>query len=48
VSLLATAALFILDLRNQRSSPPNIPFNGLEVMVEPAGSGARVGVRFGF
>ncbi|HEY7686355.1 MAG TPA: hypothetical protein VH833_09660 [Gemmatimonadales bacterium] len=48
VSLLATAALFILDLRNQRGSPPNIPFTELEVMAEPAGSGARVGVRFGF
>lgn len=48
VSLLATAALFILDLRNQRSSPPNIPFNGLEVMAEPEGSGARFGFRVPF
>ena len=48
VSLLTTAALFILDLRNQRRGPPNIPFHGLEVMAEPAGDGARVGVRFTF
>lgn len=48
VSLLATAALFILDLRNQRSSPPNIPFTGLEVMAEPEGSGARFGLRVPF
>lgn len=48
VSLLATAALFILDLRNQRSSPPNIPFNGLEVMAEPEGGGTRLGLRVTF
>lgn len=48
VSLLTTAALFILDLRNQRRGPPNIPFNGLELMAEPEGGGARVGVRFNF
>ncbi len=48
VSLLATAALFILDLRNQRQGPPNIPFHGLEVTAQPAGGGARVGVRVPF
>jgi len=48
VSLLATGALFILDLRNQRRGPPNIPFRGLELTAEPAGSGARVGLRFNF
>jgi hypothetical protein len=48
VSLLTTAALFILDLRNQRRGPPNIPFGGLEVTAEPAGDGARVGVRVPF
>jgi hypothetical protein len=48
VSLLTTAALFILDLRNQRRGPPNIPFHGLEVTAEPEGSGARVGLRLTF
>lgn len=48
VSLLTTAALFIIDLRNQRRGPPNIPFHGLEVTAEPVGGGARVGVRVPF
>jgi len=48
VSLLATAALFILDLRNQRRGPPNIPFNGLELTAEPEGGGARFGLRVPF
>ena len=48
VSLLTTAALFILDLRNQRRGPPNIPFHGLEMTAEPAGSGARLGMRVPF
>ena len=48
VSLLTTAALFILDLRNQRRGPPNIPFHGLELTAEPEGSGARLGIRVPF
>jgi hypothetical protein len=48
VSLLTTAALFILDLRNQRRGPPNIPFHGLEMTAEPAGSGARLRIRVPF
>ena len=50
VSLLASATLFILDLRHREGSPPNIPFGGshLEVTAEPRGDGARVGIRFDF
>ena len=48
VSLLASATLFILDLRNQGDGPPNIPFHGMEVTAEPAGNGVRVGLRMPF
>lgn len=48
VSLLTTAALFILDLRYQRRGPPNIPFNGLELLAQPAGTGAHLGIRVPF
>jgi hypothetical protein len=47
-SLLATAALFILDLRGRTSGPGNIPFSPLEVGVEPATGAARVGLSFSF
>lgn len=45
VSLLASAALFILDLRNHHDGPHNIPLHGLELTAAPTGDGARVGVR---
>ena len=48
ISVLTSAALFILDLRHQSGSPPNIPFHGLRVTAEPAGDGARLGVRLNF
>jgi hypothetical protein len=48
VSLLASAALFILDLRHEPGSPPNIPFHGLQVTASPSGSGARLGIRLPF
>lgn len=48
ISVLTSAALFILDLRHGSGSPPNIPFHGLEVTAEPAGDGARLGVRVPF
>ena len=48
VSLLASAALFIMDLRHQQGNPPNIPFHGMELTAEPARDGARVGVRLPF
>ncbi|HEV8265685.1 MAG TPA: hypothetical protein VGQ06_12125 [Gemmatimonadales bacterium] len=47
-SLLATAALFILDLRPGRDEPDNIPFAPLRVTVEPTRDGAAVGVRIAF
>lgn len=50
VSVLTSAALFILDLRHHGGNPPNIPFNGsrLQVTAEPLGDGARVGLRLAF
>jgi hypothetical protein len=48
VSLLASATLFILDLRHQGGNPPNIPFHGLELTAEPAGGGARLELRVPF
>jgi len=48
VALLASAALFIMDLRHQGGNPPNIPLHGLQMMAEPAGDGARIGVRLPF
>ncbi len=47
-SLLATAALFILDLRGRTSGPGNIPFSPLRVTVQPTSDGAAVGVRVSF
>ena len=47
VSLLATAALFILDLR-QRDGPENIPFSPLRVTMGPMGDGAVVEMRIAF
>jgi hypothetical protein len=48
LSLLASAALFILDLRHEHSPPPNIPFHGMEVSAEPSASGARLRVALPF
>ncbi|MBI1967125.1 MAG: hypothetical protein HYS40_03970 [Gemmatimonadetes bacterium] len=48
LSLLATAAMFIADLRHEKNGPENIPFAPLEVTASPAGDGARVGLRFTF
>ncbi len=48
VALLASAALFILDLRHQGGNAPNIPLHGLELSAEPNGDGARVGMRVRF
>jgi hypothetical protein len=48
ISMLTSAALFILDLRHGSGNPPNIPFHGLEVTAEPVGDGARLGVRVPF
>jgi hypothetical protein len=48
VSMLTSAALFILDLRHENGNPPSIPFHGLRVTAEPAGDGARFGVRLPF
>lgn len=45
VALLASAALFILDLGNEHRGPPNIPFHGLRLTARPAGRGAQVQVR---
>ena len=47
ISVLTSAALFILDLRHQ-SGPPNIPFHGLKVTAEPTGGGARLGLQVPF
>ena len=47
-SLLATAALFILDLHPGRQGPDNIPFVPLRVTAEPTGEGARVGFQLRF
>jgi hypothetical protein len=48
VSVLTSAALFILDLRHQSGGPPNIPFHGLKVTAEPVGDGARLGLQVPF
>lgn len=48
VALLASAALFIIDLRHQGGNPPNIPFHGLEVSAQPLSGGARVELRLPF
>jgi hypothetical protein len=48
VTLLASAALFLADLRHQAGEPGNIPFRGAKLTVEPDGDGARVGVRVRF
>jgi len=45
LSLLASAGLFLADLQHHVNGPDNIPYHGLEVTVEPGGTGARVGVR---
>ncbi len=45
VSLLASAGLFLADLRHGGGGPENIPFRGAKLTVEPSGGGARVGMR---
>jgi hypothetical protein len=47
-SLLVTAALFILDLRERSNGPGNIPFAPLEVGVDRATGAGHVGFRFSF
>lgn len=47
-SLLATAALFILDLHPGREGPDNIPFAPLRVTAEPTRDGAAVGLQLRF
>ena len=47
LSLLATATLFILDLRGGKDGPDNIPFHG-RVTVEPTTDGVRAGLRLPF
>ena len=46
-SLLATAALFLLD-RRPGNGPENIPFSPVRVTVEPTGDGAVAGMRIAF
>jgi len=47
ISLLATAALFIMDLRRQ-DGPENIPFSPLRVSLSPMADGAAVEMRVAF
>lgn len=47
-SLLATVALFVLDLHPGREGPDNIPFSPLRVTLEPTGNGAAVGLQLRF
>jgi hypothetical protein len=42
LSLVATAALFLDDLRHRAGGPDNIPYHPLRLAVEPAGTGARL------
>jgi hypothetical protein len=48
VSLLATAALFLLDLHPGKTGPDNIPFSPLRVTAEPTSDGARLGLELRF
>jgi hypothetical protein len=48
LSLLATATLFILDLRSGKDGPDNIPFSPFRVTIEPTVDGATVGMRVAF
>lgn len=47
-SLVATAALFILDLHPGRDEPDNIPFAPIRVTVEPTRDGAALALRLRF
>jgi len=47
-SLLATAALFLADLRQHASGPENKPFSPLEVSGDLRTGGVRVGLRLTF
>ncbi len=44
VSLLASAGLFLADLRHRSNDPGNIPFRGAKLTVEPGRDATRVGV----
>jgi len=48
VSLLASAGLFLADLRHRSNDPGNIPFRGVKLTVEPGRDATRVGVRVRF
>ena len=48
LSLLATAALFILDLHPGRDEPDNIPFSPMRVSLSPTRDGASVEMRIAF
>lgn len=45
---LATAALFITDLRHHTNEPGNIPFKPVSLEVAPTRTGAALGVRVAF
>jgi hypothetical protein len=48
LALLATATMFILDLRDRTEEPENVPFAPLRVSVSPATERVQVGVRLTF
>ena len=48
VSLLASAGLFLADLRHPSNDPGNIPFHGAQLTVESGRGATRVGVRMQF
>ena len=45
-TLVATAALFIADLRHKGGGPDNIPFHPEAIIVAPGANGALLGLRF--
>ena len=47
-AVLATAALFITDLRHHTGEPGNIPFKPLSVEVSPTRAGAALRIRVAF
>ena len=48
LGLLASAVMFIADLRGGTESPKNIPFHAVEVTPGSAGDGVNLGLRFAF
>jgi len=48
LALLATATMFILDLRDRAEEPENVPFAPLRVTVSPATERIQVGMRLTF